>query len=33
MIRSSFIVDASIVEVPVQHNSKEKNDELKNHLS
>jgi len=33
MIRSGFIVDASIVQVSVQHNSKEENDELKNHLS
>ena len=32
MIRSGFIIDASIVEVPVQ-NSQEKNDEIKNHLS
>jgi len=29
MIRSGFIVDASIVEVPVQHNSKEKMTNLK----
>ena len=32
IIRIGFIIDASIVEVPVQ-NSQEKNDELKNHLS
>ena len=32
IIRSGFIVDASIVEVPVK-NSQEKNDEIKNHLS
>ena len=28
MIRSGFIIDASIVEVHVQHNSKEENDQL-----
>jgi len=28
IVRSGFIIDASIVEVPVQHNSKEENDQL-----
>ena len=32
IIRIGFIIDASIVEVPVK-NSQEKNDEIKNHLS